>query len=251
MLMMFRVFRLVICSHSPLTRFPPSCYPPVCFPTASTQQFPISFQRTQATMPQQRDLIEQILDDHLEIRAFCKEIQKHRDNPKEAIKWFHQLTWEVARHSVAEELVLYPLMEQELGSWGKQMADDSRADHQRTKDDLQFLSDASTLEEMQMHERYVKMADELLVHLDKEEREDIASLKGVASPDVLLKAGKDFKRTKHFAPTRPHPENSMKPLFETPYSLMVAPIDKLRDLFRSFPDHDAVEAVEAKATGHS
>jgi len=211
---------------------------------------PFLIRSNQSTMPT-RDLIEQILDDHKEIRAFCTKIQEERDNPKEAIKWFHQLTWEVARHSVAEELVLYPMMEKELGINGKEMADSSRADHQRTKDDLQYLEGASTLEDMGMHERFYKMAEELLVHLDKEERDDIASLQKVASRDSLLHAGKDFKRTKHFAPTRPHPENSMKPLFETPYSLMVAPIDKLRDMFRSFPEHDEVERVEAEATGHS
>ena len=119
-----------------------------------------------------QNLLELILDDHKEIRAFCKQVQS--TEPSEAIKWMHQLTWEVARHSVAEELILYPLMEKELGAKGKQMADDSREDHQRIKEDLQFLESATTLEDPQYMSRYVKMADELLEHLDKEEREDIA-----------------------------------------------------------------------------
>lgn len=206
-----------------------------------------SANQTGPTMSKQ-NLLELILDDHKEIRAFCKQVQS--TEPSEAIKWMHQLTWEVARHSVAEELILYPLMEKELGAKGKQMADDSREDHQRIKEDLQFLESATTLEDPQYMSRYVKMADELLEHLDKEEREDIAHVRQNVSEEELMKSAKDFKRTKHFVPTRPHPEMSQNPLFETPYSLIVTPLDKLRDMFRSFPDHDKVEEVEAKATGH-
>ncbi|GAU99463.1 hypothetical protein RvY_10463 [Ramazzottius varieornatus] len=211
--------------------------------TSATQ----SDKKPSQTMTKQ-NLLELILDDHKEIRAFCKQVQS--TEPKESIKWLHQLTWEVARHSVAEELILYPLMEKELGDEGRRMADSSRYDHQRTKEDLQFLENATTLEDPEYMSRYVRMADELLEHLDKEERDDIAHVRKFVSEELLMEAAKDFKRTKHFVPTRPHPEMSQKPLFETPYSLIVTPIDKLRDMFRSFPDHDKVEEVEARATGH-
>ncbi|XP_055337109.1 uncharacterized protein LOC129587396 [Paramacrobiotus metropolitanus] len=198
-----------------------------------------------------QDLVEQILDDHKEMRAFIDKIQQTcPSQPEEATKWLHQLVWEVARHSVAEELILYPLMETELGAVGKNLADSSRADHQRTKDDLQFLEN-KTLADPAAVARYRQMADELIVHLKKEEDEDLTQVRLNVGQDKLLQAGKEFKRTKFFAPTRPHPENSMDPRFETPYSLLVAPLDKLRDLFRSFPDRDLVEKVEAEATGHS
>lgn len=45
-------------------------------------------------------------------------------------RWARQLTWEVARHAVGEELVVYPLMEKHLGAEGKKLADEDRADHQ-------------------------------------------------------------------------------------------------------------------------
>lgn len=193
------------------------------------------------TMPE-RDLLEQIIHDHKEMRAFCDKIESLKADKKEATIWLHQLVWEVARHSVAEELILYPLMEKELGATGKTLADSSREDHQRTKDDLQFL-EGKTLANPEAEARYLKMAEELLVHLKKEEDEDLTHVRKSVSKKVLEDAGKDFQRTKHFAPTRPHPENSMKPIFETPYSLIVAPIDKLRDMFQTFPDHEDVEKV--------
>ena len=45
-------------------------------------------------------------------------------------RWAHQLTWEVARHAVGEELVVYPLMEKHLGAKGLDLANQDRAEHQ-------------------------------------------------------------------------------------------------------------------------
>ena len=45
-------------------------------------------------------------------------------------RWAHQLTWEVARHAVGEEIVVCPLFEKYLGHKGAQFAEEDRADHQ-------------------------------------------------------------------------------------------------------------------------
>lgn len=52
----------------------------------------------------------------------------------------------------------------------------------------------------------------------------------------LVEAGKKFERTKMFAPTRAHPSAPNKPPFETVVGLITAPLDKLRDVFRTFPE---------------
>lgn len=45
-------------------------------------------------------------------------------------RWANQLRWEVARHAVGEEIVVYPLMEKHLGQKGKELADHDRHEHQ-------------------------------------------------------------------------------------------------------------------------
>ena len=45
-------------------------------------------------------------------------------------RWSRQLIWEIARHAIGEEIVVYPLMEKHLGEQGKKLADEDRADHQ-------------------------------------------------------------------------------------------------------------------------
>lgn len=44
--------------------------------------------------------------------------------------WANEFRWELARHSVGEELVVYPTMEKCLGAEGKRIADTDRAQHQ-------------------------------------------------------------------------------------------------------------------------
>lgn len=45
-------------------------------------------------------------------------------------RWSRQLIWEIARHSIGEEIVVYPLLEKHLGAEGKALADGDRNDHQ-------------------------------------------------------------------------------------------------------------------------
>lgn len=44
-------------------------------------------------------------------------------------RWATQLRWEIARHAVGEEIIVYPLMEKHLGEKGKKLADHDREDH--------------------------------------------------------------------------------------------------------------------------
>ena len=45
-----------------------------------------------------------------------------------------------------------------------------------------------------------------------------------------------FSKTKRFVPTRSHPAAGENPPFETVMGLMTAPLDRLADMFRKFPD---------------
>jgi iron-sulfur cluster repair protein YtfE (RIC family) len=60
-------------------------------------------------------------------------------NSNEQQKWLNQFTWELARHSIGEELVVYPSFESKLGVEGKAIADQDRKEHQTAKDLLYQL----------------------------------------------------------------------------------------------------------------
>lgn len=69
-----------------------------------------------------------IIEDHRELRECYNEVVRSTDREHQQ-RWGNQFTWELARHSVGEELVVHPVLDKHLGSVGKQMAETDRKDH--------------------------------------------------------------------------------------------------------------------------
>jgi hypothetical protein len=75
----------------------------------------------------------------------------------------------------------------------------------------------------------------LSAHIEDEEKNDLPLLEKSLPSGEGSSMAKSFARTKMFTPTRSHPMAPDKPPFETVAGLMTAPIDKLGDIFRKFP----------------
>lgn len=70
-----------------------------------------------------------IIHDHKELKDYYSKIKNESDSDTKK-RWRNQFVWELARHSIAEELVVYPAMEKNIAPGGKQMADKDRQEHQ-------------------------------------------------------------------------------------------------------------------------
>jgi hemerythrin superfamily protein len=70
-----------------------------------------------------------IKKDHQEINEYAKNIRAAADEDAK-VRWQNQFTWELARHSIGEELVVYPAFVKHLGARGQEIADKDRAEHQ-------------------------------------------------------------------------------------------------------------------------
>jgi hemerythrin superfamily protein len=184
------------------------------------------------------DLIDEIIHDHREFEEFYSNYKKAHQagDEKEAEKWFNQLVWELSRHTVGEELVVYPLLDA-LGPKGKEMADKDRADHKKIKKELEEiyrLSDPDLFESA-----LDRMMDDLRQHIKKEETQDLEYLKQHADMKSLESAAKAFMYGKKIAPTRPHPSmTSRSAALEAALALFVTPLDKLKDMFTPFPKEE-------------
>lgn len=66
---------------------------------------------------------------YIELKDYYAKYQS-ASTEKEKNEWSNQFRWELARHSVGEELLLYPAFEKHFGAEGKRMADEDRAEHQ-------------------------------------------------------------------------------------------------------------------------
>ncbi|KAI1437582.1 hypothetical protein GGR50DRAFT_47605 [Xylaria sp. CBS 124048] len=186
-----------------------------------------------------------IQEDHNQLRDYYNRVITSK-NADEQERYGNALVWELARHSIAEELVVYPAIERELED-GRLIADKDRDQHQVIKEKLyefQKLTPADpgylpTLKEL---------FDDLKVHFKEEEEHDLVELEKKLSLTETKELSSKFERTKMLTPTRSHPSAPNKPPFLTVVGLMTAPIDKLRDLlFTKFPEK---KTPDLGSTGH-
>lgn len=70
-----------------------------------------------------------IKQDHREIESYYSNIISSTDD-SDRTKWQNQFTWELARHSIGEELVVYPAFEKYL-PMGIEIAQKDREEHQK------------------------------------------------------------------------------------------------------------------------
>lgn len=68
----------------------------------------------------------------VELREFYG-IYKNASTIEEQTKWANEFRWELARHSVGEELVLHPAFEKHLGAAGKRIVEEDRVEHQAVR----------------------------------------------------------------------------------------------------------------------
>ena len=73
-------------------------------------------------------LTEAITSDHRDLEKYYNIIVNSKDADEQE-RYGNQFTWELARHSVAEELIVYPAMEKYMGEAGKAHADKDRKQH--------------------------------------------------------------------------------------------------------------------------
>lgn len=85
-----------------------------------------------------------IKKDHQELEQYYNEVINSSDQEHQQ-KFGNQFTWELARHSVAEELLVYPAFETHLGEEGRQMAEDDRKQHHEVRPICPKVSSSSSV----------------------------------------------------------------------------------------------------------
>ncbi|KAJ5250059.1 hypothetical protein N7489_000469 [Penicillium chrysogenum] len=173
-----------------------------------------------------------IKKDHREIESYYDNIIKTSDETEQT-KWQNQFTWELARHSIGEELVVYPAFEKYVPN-GVELANKDRQEHQSVKEQLKKFQNM-TPSDSEFIPTIKALMQDLSQHIKEEETNDLPALEGVLSQEESEKYSTSFGRTKMFVPSRSHPSAPDKPPYETAVGLLAAPIDHLADLFRKWP----------------
>ncbi|WP_375502314.1 hemerythrin domain-containing protein [uncultured Jatrophihabitans sp.] len=135
---------------------------------------------------------------------------------------------ELVRHSVAEEMFVYPAMRHHLAD-GDELVRHDIEEHQELEVTMKALegADPSGLE---FNELVDTLEEQLRHHATDEEEEQFPKLRQQLPEDVLVELGKKVVAAKELAPTRPHPASPHSELFHKTLGTGVGMVDKLRDV---------------------
>src|SRR5918998_1499856 len=162
---------------------------------------------------QQRDVIEVLEHDHREVEEMFAELESLRGaSTEEAMTRrklvTEQVTIELVRHSVAEEVLVYPEVDKKVSA---EEADHARQEHAEAEETLQRLEKLDA-DDPTFDDELATLMAEIRHHIEDEEGEMFAHMRQVIDADELRKLGARVEAFKKVAPTRPHPNVPNKPL---------------------------------------
>lgn len=180
---------------------------------------------------QQRDVIEVLEHDHREVEEMFAELESLRGAATEEAQErrkavTEQVTIELVRHSVAEEVLVYPQVDKKISA---EEADHARKEHAEAEETLQRLEKLDA-DDPAFDDELATLMAEIRHHIEDEEGEMFAHMRQVIDAEELRKLGARVEAFKKVAPTRPHPHVPNTPLARTAAGPAASLFDRMRDL---------------------
>lgn len=180
---------------------------------------------------EQRDVIEVLEHDHREVEQMFRELESLRgavtDGEKERRKAItEQVTIELVRHSVAEEVLVYPDVEKKVSA---EEVEHARKEHAEAEETLQRLETLDA-DDPAFDEELATLMREIRHHIEDEEGQMFAHMRQVIGEEELRKLGGRVEAFKKVAPTRPHPNVPNEALPRMAAGLGASLLDRMRDL---------------------
>jgi hypothetical protein len=233
------------CQSYKFSKFPLNLRRPALFSFLSTS----AYQRDDMTSGIDHPVVGESLpidtiikQDHDNIIKIYQQMKHYRDteNLKEANKWRNLLVYEVARHSVTEEVVWYPEIESVMG---KELADHNRKEHLLIKERLSGI-DSLPIADVALIPKVEDMLAVFKSHAHEEEQNELPKFRENVGDERMLSLGKSFALNKRVANTHPHTMSPDKGgMFERIAGLIAQPLDRLQDMMRSFPTEAEIAQV--------
>lgn len=175
----------------------------------------------------------QIKADHAYIRDIFQQY-KTATNPQMKLQFINEFIRTVSVHSVAEEIVVYPALEERLVR-GREIRAQSLKEHAFLKKLLHAV-DRMSMQEPSFDHLMETCMTELERHMQDEETDLLVQLRRNCWETELVALCNDYNHMKARVPTHPHPMAPDRPPWTTLMSMLQAPIDKMYDyMTRIFP----------------
>jgi hemerythrin-like domain-containing protein len=182
-------------------------------------------------MPDQHDVISILEQDHREVEQMFSELESLRgaatDEQQARRKDLaDQVTIELVRHSVAEEVLVYPEVEDKVSA---EEAEHAREEHAEAEETLKRLERLDA-DDPAFDDELATLMAEIRHHIEDEEGEMFAHMRQVIDAEELRKLGDRVEAFKKVAPTRPHPSVPNQPLPRLAAGPAASLFDRMRDL---------------------
>jgi len=174
----------------------------------------------------EQDVVDILTTDHHEVFDLIQQIKRspvatdRRDMADTVIS-------ELVRHSVAEEMYVYPAMRKHLTN-GAEAVEHDVAEHkqlERTMKELEGVDGDSA----EFDGLIAQLESILRDHVQDEETKQFPELRASIPRDELVKMAGKVNTAKQIAPTRPHPAAPNNQLFHKLVGPGVGLVDRLRD----------------------
>ena len=180
---------------------------------------------------QQRDVVEILEHDHREVEEMFAELESLRgasteEQQSRRKELTEQVTIELVRHSVAEEVLVYPKVEKQVSS---DEAEHAREEHAEAEETLQRLEKLDS-DDPSIDDELQTLMEEIRHHIEDEEGQMFAHMRQVIDEDELLKLGERVEAFKKVAPTRPHPNVPNEAVPRMAAGPAASLFDRMRDL---------------------
>jgi hypothetical protein len=172
------------------------------------------------------DVIHVLTTDHREAMGLLDRIVTTSD-PEVRRDLADSLIAELVRHSVAEEMYVYPAMREHVPGGDAAVEHDTQ-EHKELESQLQQLegADAAGADFMVICGGIRTTLED---HVRDEENEQFPKLRGHVSDELLVELKGKVETAKKIAPTRPHPSAPNAELFHKMVGPGVGLVDRLRD----------------------
>lgn len=179
----------------------------------------------------QQNVIDILVHDHREVEAMCKELEQLRgDTSSDANAKRQELVddviIELVRHSVAEEVLVYPRVADKVS---KEEVEHAREEHAEAEETMAKLEKLDP-EDAGFDDEVATLMEEIRHHIEDEEGEMFAHMRKAFTDDELRGMGTAVTAFKKVAPTRPHPSVPNQALERLAVGPVASMLDRMRDL---------------------
>jgi hemerythrin superfamily protein len=172
------------------------------------------------------DVVDELTTDHREATTLLDELLATGD-PQARRDMADTVITELVRHSVAEEMYVYPAMREHLPDGDQAVAHDIE-EHEELERTMKEL-EACEADDPRFTPLVSELREKLHHHATDEENEQFPQLRARLPHDKLVKMREQVQTAKKIAPTRPHPNAPNSEVFHKMVGPGVGLMDRVRD----------------------